>query len=209
LLSPVADIAALCGEADILAMVDVAQSAGVIPITIPDWQVDVVFGSCVKWLCGGPGAGFMWLNPKQLSKLHPMDVGWFSHETPFEFDIEHFSYANNARRFWGGTPAVAPFAMALGSIKQLNQIGVDVIHQHNRQLLGIVLAAAQPNLKNAISLPQWGGTLCLQFDQSVTDDIERKLQQLSAYFDRRGNTLRLSFHIYNTEQEAKQVAQLF
>lgn len=209
LLSPVGDIADLCREAGILTMVDVAQSAGIVPITIADWQADVVFGSCVKWLCGGPGAGFMWLNPRHMSELKPMDVGWFSHENPFEFDIEHFAYANSARRFWGGTPSVAPYALALGSIKQLNQTGVDVIYQHNRQLLGTVLSAAQPWLKNTLSLPQLGGTLCMEFDKRVTDNLERKLDQLGAYFDRRGNTLRLSFHIYNTEQEAKQVAHLF
>jgi kynureninase len=209
LLSPVGDIAKLCRSAGILAMVDVAQSAGVMPISIPDWQVDVVFGSCVKWLCGGPGAGFMWLNPQHLVELSPMDVGWFSHENPFEFDIEHFAYANTAKRFWGGTPSVAPFAMAQGSIKLMNKIGLETIYRHNRHLLGIVLAAAQPYLITPISLPHWGGTLCLQLEPALTDKIALRLQQQGAYFDRRGNTLRLSLHIYNTEQEAQQVAQFF
>ena len=88
-------------------------------------------------------------------------------------------------------------------------IGVDNIHQHNRELLNIVLSAAQPWLKNTIDLRYNGGTLCMDFDSAVTDIIENKLQQLGGYFDRRVNTLRLSFHIYNTAQEAEQTAQLF
>ena len=208
-LSCVTDIAKLCREADVRALVDVAQSAGIVPMNIVDWQVDAVFGSCVKWLCGGPGAGFLWLNPTHIDELNPMDVGWFSHDNPFEFDIEHFTYAKNAKRFWGGTPSVAPYAIAKASIELVNQFGVDNIHQHNRELLNIVLSAAQPWLKNTIDLRYNGGTLCMDFDSAVTDIIENKLQQLGGYFDRRVNTLRLSFHIYNTAQEAEQTAQLF
>ena len=208
-VSPVADIAKLCREKDIKVMVDVAQSAGIIPINLGDWNADVVFGSCVKWLCGGPGAGFMWINPATLKTLLPIDAGWFSHENPFEFDIRHFDYAASAKRFWGGTPSIAPYALAQGSLLQINQIGVDAIYAHNRLLLNTVLEAAQPWLCHNIDLANNGGTLCLSFEQSVADKVEDKLQQLSAYIDRRNNTIRISFHIYNTLDEAQQVAEIF
>ena len=44
-----------------------------------------------------------------------MDVGWFSHAQPFEFDIHNFEYAEGAARFSGGTPSIAPFAGACAS----------------------------------------------------------------------------------------------
>lgn len=214
-LSPVADITRLCRSKDgqqqgngqeIRVIVDVAQSVGVVPIALNAWQADVVLGSCVKWLCGGPGAGFMWLNPRHVAQLSPVDVGWFSHHNPFEFDIEHFTYAQGAMRFMGGTPSVAPYALAQGSIKQIQQWGG--IQIHNRELKKIVLDAAGPHLIQNIDLTTSGGTLCLQFDEKQADKLEQQMRQANCLFDRRENTLRLSFHIYNTPEQAAQVAEL-
>jgi hypothetical protein len=78
-VAPVADIAALCRERDIYSILDVAQSAGILPVSVVDFAADVLLGSCVKWLCGGPGAGFMWIRPSLLSRLTPTDVGWSFH----------------------------------------------------------------------------------------------------------------------------------
>ena len=102
LVAPVAKIAALCRARSIPCIVDIAQSAGILPLRVVELGADVVLGSCIKWLCGGPGAGFMWINPALLPHLSPSDVGWFSHADPFEFDVHSFRYAADARRFWGG-----------------------------------------------------------------------------------------------------------
>ena len=56
---PVAEICSLAREREIMTVVDVAQSAGVVPIDVGRWDADFVVGSCVKFLCGGPGAGFL------------------------------------------------------------------------------------------------------------------------------------------------------
>ena len=59
-----------------------------------------------------------------------IDVGWFSHEEPFEFDPHDFRFAADARRFWGGTPTVAPFVFAAAIIRYLSRIGVETIRAH-------------------------------------------------------------------------------
>lgn len=100
-VAPVAKIAALCRDRGIRCIVDVAQSAGIVPLSVIEIGADIVLGSCIKWLCGGPGAGFMWISPALLGRLAPVDVGWFSHADPFEFDVDSFRYAADARRFWG------------------------------------------------------------------------------------------------------------
>lgn len=216
-LSPVAEISQLCRSQKakcqgngqrIKVIVDVAQSVGVVPIRLEHWQADVVLGSCVKWLCGGPGAGFMWLNPEYVNQLKPVDVGWFSHQNPFEFDIEHFAYAADAMRFMGGTPAIASYALAQGSIKQIRQLGVRSIQAHNRQLQNIVLDAARPQLAHDLDLASTGGTLCLALGAKQAAKLELQMRQANYLFDRRDNTLRLSFHIYNTPEQAGQLAEL-
>jgi selenocysteine lyase/cysteine desulfurase len=205
--SPVKEIAELAKAFDAKVIVDVAQSVGVVPIDVKNWQVDCILGSCVKWLCGGPGAGFMWLEPTHISELKPLDVGWFSHAKPFEFDIEHFVYANKAKRFWGGTPNIAAYATALGSLQAIKHIGVEQIAQHNRLLRQKVYRAAEPLLLSVHQLDDEGGTLCLDFKPAAMLAFIEDLRALGAYYDQRAGVLRLSFHIYNSEQQATQLIE--
>lgn len=204
-VSPVADIAAQCRAQGAYAFVDIAQSVGIMPIDLKAWQADAVFGSCVKWLCGGPGAGFLWLRPDLTATLAPEHVGWFSHKDPFEFDIRHFDYAADALRFWGGTPAVAPFAAAGGAIDAMLEIGVEEARAHNQRLQTRALGDAGTNRLAAGSLARTGGTLCLALG-SQAEAFEERLKAEGCRFDRRGDTLRLSFHIYNDEADADLVA---
>lgn len=196
-LSPVPDIIQICREGGVRPLVDIAQSAGNIPISLKAWNADAVFGSCVKWLCGGPGAGFMWINPDHIGDLNPCDVGWFSHENPFDFDIRDFRYASGAKKFWGGTPNVAPYAAALGGIETIAEIGVDVIRAHNIELMKIVHPEVNPDAN--------GGTLCLP----ITDAQDEALKEAGCQFDRRGDIARLSFHIYNGMDEAERLESVF
>ena len=198
-MSPVAEIAKIARARNIKVMVDVAQSAGIIPVHLPDWDADAVFGSCVKWLCGGPGAGWMWVNANGLSDLKPIDVGWFSHENPFEFDIHNFRYAASAKRFWGGTPSVAPYAAAFGGIETILDIGVENIRAHNLKLMQTVLPEKD--------FSQNGGTICYDGGDNA-DRIETGLKAMNAKFDRRGNTLRLSMGINITDVNAIAVRDL-
>ena len=105
-VSPVAGIARLARAAGALCVVDICQAIGILPVEPALWGVDAVVGSSVKWLCGGPGAAFLWVRADLIRALEPINAGWFSHADPFAFDIRDFRYADDARRFWGGTPAV-------------------------------------------------------------------------------------------------------
>lgn len=64
---PVQEIIDIAKSLNVITIVDIAQSAGILPISIEKWDADFVIGSCVKWLCGGPGAGFLWVNPNIIN----------------------------------------------------------------------------------------------------------------------------------------------
>jgi selenocysteine lyase/cysteine desulfurase len=148
----------------------------------------------------------MWIRPALVPQLTPADVGWFSHENPFEFDIHSFRYAADARRFWGGTPSVAPYAIAAESIRLVADIGINVIRAHNRRLMEIFRAALPPPWRRKIDVDRIGGTICLPLGDSFAD-ISRSLQAGSVRVDYRGAVVRISFHIYNTAMEAEAVAR--
>ncbi|GAB2680855.1 hypothetical protein GCM10027170_08670 [Aliiglaciecola aliphaticivorans] len=208
-VSPIQSIAQLCRQQSCHFAVDVAQSAGILPIDLSLWDVDVVFGSSVKWLCGGPGAGFMWLNPQSIEQLTPMDVGWFSHSDPFAMEITDFQYANGAKRFWGGTPNIAPYALALGSLQTILKIGLKTIFAHNRRLIELFLQGVNEGLLHPVDLANMGGTLCLEMPATRSEAICQRLDSHNCYFDTRGNVMRLSFHIYNSEQEVALLTDVF
>lgn len=202
---PVKEITALAREREILSIVDICQAVGVVPIDLQAWQADFIVGSCVKWLCGGPGAAFLWVDPAVLRSCEPVDVGWFSHENPFEFDIGNFRYADSALRFWGGTPSVAPYVMAANSIEVLCDIGIARIWQHNQALIDSVLDALSPEcIVTARETAKRGGTLIVNFGESQPA-VEEKLQLAQVRFDARSTGLRLSPHIYNTREQMKTV----
>jgi len=52
-----------------ISLVDVAQSAGVIPIDLRQWAADFVVDSCVKWLCGGPDSPPIYNTTQEIHTL--------------------------------------------------------------------------------------------------------------------------------------------
>lgn len=208
--SDVEKICAIARQFEAFALVDVAQSIGIMPISVKQWRADAVFGSCVKWLCGGPGAGFMYVNNDLIGYLQPDPVGWFSHQNPFEFDIRHYQANDAAKRFWGGTPSIAPYVMANASINMLLDIGLGTIHNHNFQLKTALYEAVRAyvhDLPYALSIAEYGGSLCLS--PTNIAHVVSNLQKALVKFDQRGDTLRLSMHINNSLEDVALIASCF
>lgn len=203
-LIPVSGISAIARKNGAITVVDIAQSAGIVPIDISAWCVDIVLGSCIKWLCGGPGAGFLWVDQRLIQTLKPTDVGWFSHQNPFEFDVSHFEYAEDSQRFWGGTPSVLPFVIAANSIRQQLKLGIEGILQHNQALCQKVIESIGENdVVSPIKHEKRGGTLVIRPKRQ--DLVLDRLADAGVLCDAREYGIRLSPHIYNNEEDIKKV----
>lgn len=198
---PVQAIGELARQAGAYSIVDIAQSVGVVPIDLVTWQVDFVLGSSVKWLCGGPGAAFLWASKSVVGQCNPIDVGWFSHADPFEFDIHNFRYADGALKFWGGTPSVLPYIIAANSIETVDEIGIDTIRRHNLSLTQQLIDQLPHQYVASPRQPERrGGSLVLNFGKQQAG-VEGRLRQAGILFDTRATGIRLSPHIYNTGAE--------
>ncbi|WP_028108379.1 aminotransferase class V-fold PLP-dependent enzyme [Ferrimonas futtsuensis] len=205
-----APVQAICGLArsrGIHTVVDVAQSMGILPMAIDQWQADAVIGSCVKWLGGGPGAGFIWLCPVLTPQLAPKDVGWFSHANPFEFDPHHFEYHGEAARFWGGTPSVMPYLLAAYALEQAAEVGIDNIRAHNLALVDTLIASCPHWVRSPTEPHRRGGTVIIDPGASLAE-VERGLAELKVHYDRRELGLRLSPHLCNSSEQLQQVAEV-
>jgi len=205
---PAAEICAQVRAAGALSVLDVAQSAGILPLDVHALGADFILGSCVKWLCGGPGAGFLWVTPAVLPRCEPMDVGWFSHAEPFAFDIHDFRYHPEALRFWGGTPSVAPYVLATHSITLLLELGIEAIRAHNAALLEQLLSGVPGCHCVSPAQPEYrSGTAILDFGAN-NERVAETFTAGGVHADRRNRGFRLSPHVYNTSQEMEQVLDL-
>ena len=201
----VEDICSLAREREIMTVVDVAQSAGIVPIEFSRWDADFIVGSCVKFLCGGPGAGFLWVNDRVLHECRPTDVGWFSHDDPFEFDIHQFRYAESALRFWGGTPAVLPYAVAENSLEILIGIGIERIRAHSLELTQAIIGSVPRTCLFSPARPaSRGGTVVLDFGEQQAE-AAAALTDAGVHFDLRRTGMRLSPHIYTSKKDIETV----
>lgn len=201
-LIPVVDVADVARRHGATVVVDVAQSVGIIPIDVAAWPVDFVVGSCVKWLSGGPGAGWLWAAADRIDRVEPRDVGWFSHEDPFEFDIDDFRYASDARRFWGGTPSVLPFAIARYSIDTIVEVGVEAIRTANQDQIDHLVERFGERVVSPHARRQRGGTCIVEADAELAE----RLAAVGIFVDHRKNGLRVSPHVHTTKGDVDRLA---
>ncbi|WP_299080587.1 aminotransferase class V-fold PLP-dependent enzyme [uncultured Paraglaciecola sp.] len=199
-LAPVNTVITLAKELGIVSVLDIAQSAGVIPLDLQHTRPDFMLGSSVKWLCGGPGAAYLWVNPAIIEQCHPKDVGWFSHENPFEFDIHHFSYHQSAMKFWGGTPSIAPFALAGHAIDYFASLGSHQVRAHNQQMIELLVNEFDAEVKSPLNTGTRSGTVILDFKDKQTKIMDA-LSLANISVDARHLGMRVSPHIYNDSDD--------
>lgn len=205
--APVQSVVAKTKQLGVLSLIDVAQSAGIIALDLTQVSPDFMIGSSVKWLCSGPGAAYLWVNPLQIAHCQPKDVGWFSHDNPFEFDIHHFRYHTGALRFWGGTPSIAPFVLAANSLHYMNQLPSGLVRQHNLKLLAQLAEAFKEQLVSPTAADKCSGTAILQFN-AAQDAVLLALKAADIGVDARHLGIRVSPHLYNDEADVAQLIKV-
>jgi kynureninase len=111
-------------------ILDCYQSAGIVPLDVTALGVDFAVGGSVKWLCGGPGNGWLYVRPDLAERLEPTSTGWQAHEAPFGFE-EEMRYASGAARFLTGTPNVPAHYAATAGYDLVEEVGVGRIRENS------------------------------------------------------------------------------
>lgn len=185
-----------------LVVLDVYQSAGTVPFSVTELGVDFATGGSVKWLCGGPGAGFLYVRPDLRAKLHPKVTGWAAHRAPFAFEPE-LSYADDVHRFLHGSPAIPALYAAESGYDLINEVGVERVRAKSmRQTARLMeLADEQGWRVNSPRHPeQRGGSVII--DVPHAGEVVRELAARDVLVDfRPGAGIRIGPHFFNTDEE--------
>ena len=187
-------------------VLDLYQSAGTVPFSLKDLEVDFACGGSVKWLCGGPGAGYLYVRPDLIEQLEPKTTGWMAHEEPFAFESE-LRYAPNIMRFLHGSPAIPAMYAAESGYRIINEIGVEAIRaKSTRQTDRLIELAEESGFR--VTSPrdpsQRGGTITIWDDQAAA--ITKELIRREFIVDYRpGAGVRISPHFYTKDEELELV----
>jgi len=205
-MAPCAEIARRARKAGVFSLFDIAQSAGGIPIDLNSWAGDFAVGTSQKYLCGGPGAAFLWAARETAQQCAPVDVGWLSHTDPFEFDIHHFDYAPGAARFTGGTPSFLPFAGACAAHDIITKRSVDAIFAHNQALLSRLISALPRSAMISSTQEDARGNAALIKVRNY-EHAAKALDAEGIHHDTRKSAVRVSFHLYNDDNDIDALAK--
>lgn len=200
------DAAKICARAKEVGahvILDCYQSIGTLPLDVVDLGVSFACGGSVKYLCGGPGAAWLYVRQDLIEQFSPRVTGWFGNEAPFAFTMPGQTYADNIWRYMGGTPAIAALYQARAGQTIIGEIGARKIRDKSLVMtqacidwvdeLGMTLRSPRP-------VAQRGGSVVFDFVGSA--DVCRELNRRSFFCDHRpGAGIRIAPHFYTKPEE--------
>jgi kynureninase len=197
-------IVARAHEHGALVVLDAYQSVGTVPLDVTALGVDFAVGGSVKWLCGGPGAAWLYVRPDLAARLEPALTGWQAHARPFAFEPEQ-EYADGAARFLTGTPNVPALHAATAGYDVIEEVGVERIRARSMEQTALLVGLLE-DAGYLVGSPRdparRGGTVVVR-----TPDFEAvgaELSRRDILCDNRPDVgLRLGPHFFNTDDELR------
>jgi len=195
-----------------LVGVDITQAAGLLPYSVVEPVVDFAISTSLKWMCGTPGAGILYVRPDLIKDCQPEVRGWFSQDNPFNWSLDTFAYADDIRRFDNGTPSIVSAASTVPALKWHAALDEAALLGHNRRLCEVILNAIDQSNLQLISPrgeAERGGSVMVRFANS--DESTAFLEEMRArdlYADCRGPILRLSPGVVTSMAATIELAEL-
>jgi kynureninase len=199
------DADAICRHAHsmgALVSLDSFHAVGIVPVDVKRSNVDFLTGGVLKWLCGGPGACFLYVSPNVRDKLKPALTGWQAHSRPFAFE-ETMEFTTGAFRWLNGTPVIPALYAAAEGPKILRRAGVAAIREKSIRLTSrlIELADARGYVVNTPRKAELrGGTVTLDVPHGY--EVTQHLLSRDILVDYRvGAGIRIAPHFFTREEE--------
>ena len=176
--------------------VDMTQGVGLLPYDVMQPPVDFALSTSLKWMCGTPGAGIVYMDAELVQRCEPELRGWFSQANPFSWALDAFEFAPDIRRLDSGTPATVSAIASLPAMRWRMAQDTDEMVAHNRAL-SLRLQAGLEEMGLELATPadpdQRGGSLMVELPEHVdAADVVAQLAVLDIHMDNRSQTLRMS-----------------
>ena len=185
-------------------VLDVYQSVGAVPLELEKWGVSFAVGGSVKWLCGGPGAGFLYVRPDLRDELKPRLTGWMAHARPFGFEPGPIEYAEGTMlRYTHGTPAISALVAAEASYKLVRDVGIGLIRARSLHLTEYLIDKGRERgltINSETRSERRGAAVVMKVENE--SGVEERLAEANIIVDSRpGAGVRVGAHFMNTLEE--------
>jgi kynureninase len=184
-------------------ILDTFHSVGTVPLKLREWGVHAAVGGALKWLCGGPGNCFLYVDPDLVTSLQPAFTGWAAHKQPFLFSPDGQDYRTDGGRFATGTPNVPALHSGMAGIDIVAEAGLPAIRARSQKLTQLLVEEAQRaglGLKSPLQPERRGGHVALDVPDGYA--VCQALAAREIVVDFRPDAgLRIAPHFYNTEAE--------
>jgi kynureninase len=185
-------------------ILDCYQSAGIVPVDLTALGVDFAVGGSVKWLCGGPANGWLYVRPDLAETLEPTYVGWQAHARPFAFE-ETLEYASGAARFLTGTPNPAAHMAGTAGYDLIEEIGVERIRENSLRQTDLLIGLADAagfGVHSARDPDRRGGAVIVDVPEAAA--VYAELEERAILCDYRpGAGIRIGPHFFNSDDEIR------
>jgi kynureninase len=192
-----------------LTMLDVYQSGGIVPLNVSELGVDFATGGCLKWLCGGPGNGFLYTRPELLPTLRPRFTGWLALARPFAFDIDDHELRDDGMRMMNGTPPIPAYYAAIPGLEIIGRVGVGSIREKSRRMTAHLLDLVDRRgwrTPTSRDPERVAGTVAIDVPEALP--ASRGLKTRDVVVDYRPKVgIRVSPHFYNTFEELDRLVE--
>ena len=185
-------------------ILDCYQSAGIVPVDVTALGVDFAVGGSVKWLCGGPANGWLYVRPDLAETLKPTYTGWQAHARPFAFE-EELEYAPGSARFLTGTPNPAAHYAGTAGYDLIEEIGVDRIRSNSlrqTKLLIELADAAGFDVYSTRDPARRGGAVIVSVPDEAAVYAELETRGILGDY-RPGAGIRFGPHFFSTDDEIR------
>jgi kynureninase len=201
-IQPVERIAAKARVHGAYVCLDAYQSAGAVPLDVTALGIEFCVGGSVKWLCGGPGNGWLYVRPDLADELEPTATGWQAHARPFAF-AEEMEYAGGAARFLTGTPNVPAHYAGTAGYDLIEEIGVERIRANSLRQTERLIALADGagfEVASPRDPSRRAGTVTIRVPEFPA--VHRELTERQVLCDFRPDAgIRLGPHFFTSDEE--------
>ncbi|MFL5497143.1 MAG: aminotransferase class V-fold PLP-dependent enzyme [Gemmatimonadaceae bacterium] len=192
-------------EVGALVSLDSFHAVGIVPVDVNQSKTDFLTGGVLKWLCGGPGACFLYVNPAVRDQLKPALTGWQAHARPFAFE-ETMEFTAGPFRWLNGTPVIPALYAAAEGPRIIRRAGMQAVREKSIRLTSrlIELADARGYKVNAPrDASRRGGTVAIDVPHGY--EVTQHLLSRNILVDYRvGAGIRIAPHFFSKQEEVEE-----
>ena len=187
-------------------VVDATQSLGAAPLDLGKVRPDFLAAATYKWLLGPYSLGFLYVDPRHREGS-PIEFNWITRKDSEDFAglVRHQeTFASGARRYDVGERSnFGLLPVAIAALRQILDWGVTNVAATLAEITAHIEREAERRLDLQAPPSRYRGPhlIGLRSTTPLAPDLPAKLASASVFVSVRGNSIRVSPHLYNTGED--------